>query len=61
MLASHLYWALWALIQARMSPIDFDYLGYFFLRYGEYKKQKEKYCSLARSFLARSGLDCGSA
>ncbi|EMS67822.1 putative ethanolamine kinase A [Triticum urartu] len=31
-LASHLYWALWALIQARVSPIDFDYLGYFFLR-----------------------------
>ncbi|XP_008463050.2 probable ethanolamine kinase isoform X1 [Cucumis melo] len=61
MLASHLYWALWALIQARMSPIDFDYLSYFFLRYGEYKKQKEKYCSLARSFLAGSGLGCGSA
>ncbi|XP_022974065.1 probable ethanolamine kinase [Cucurbita maxima] len=53
MLASHLYWALWALIQARMSPIDFDYLRYFFLRYNEYKKNKEKYCSLARSFLAR--------
>ncbi|GFY99776.1 protein kinase superfamily protein [Actinidia rufa] len=41
MLASHLYWALWALIQAKMSPIDFDYLGYFFLRYNEYKKQKK--------------------
>ncbi|XP_023536612.1 probable ethanolamine kinase isoform X1 [Cucurbita pepo subsp. pepo] len=53
MLASHLYWALWALIQARMSPIDFDYLRYFFLRYNEYKKNKETYCSLARSFLAR--------
>ncbi|XP_050213524.1 probable ethanolamine kinase [Mercurialis annua] len=49
MLASHLFWALWALIQAKMSPIDFDYLGYFFLRYNEYKKQKEKSCSLARS------------
>ncbi|KAG8056872.1 hypothetical protein GUJ93_ZPchr0002g25962 [Zizania palustris] len=31
-LASHIYWALWALIQAKVSPIDFDYLGYFFLR-----------------------------
>ncbi|XP_038886169.1 probable ethanolamine kinase [Benincasa hispida] len=61
MLASHLYWALWALIQARMSPIDFDYLGYFFLRYDEYKKQKETYCTLARSFLARSGLGRSSA
>ncbi|KAE8718924.1 putative ethanolamine kinase [Hibiscus syriacus] len=36
MLASHLYWALWSLIQARMSPIDFDYIEYFFLRYNEY-------------------------
>ncbi|KAG6412145.1 hypothetical protein SASPL_124814 [Salvia splendens] len=50
MLASHLYWALWALIQAKMSPIDFDYLSYFFLRYNEYKKQKEKCFSLAHSY-----------
>lgn len=53
-LASHLYWALWALIQAKMSPIDFDYLGYFFLRYNEYKKQKENCFSLAQYFLSRS-------
>ncbi|OMO51637.1 hypothetical protein CCACVL1_29674, partial [Corchorus capsularis] len=26
---------------ARRSPIDFDYVTYFFLRYNEYKKQKE--------------------
>ncbi|KAJ6746743.1 CHOLINE/ETHANOALAMINE KINASE [Salix koriyanagi] len=52
MLVSHLFWALWALIQARMSPIDFDYLGYFFLRYNEFKRQKEKACSLARSYLS---------
>ncbi|KAK9073827.1 hypothetical protein SSX86_006421 [Deinandra increscens subsp. villosa] len=53
MLASHLYWALWALIQAKMSPIDFDYLGYFFLRYNEYKRQKETYLSLAESHLSQ--------
>ncbi|CAN0900239.1 Probable ethanolamine kinase, partial [Linum grandiflorum] len=52
MLASHIFWALWALIQAKMSPIDFDYLGYFFLRYNEYKKKKEASCSLARSYLS---------
>lgn len=52
MLVSHLFWALWALIQAKMSPIDFDYLGYFFLRYDEFKRQKEKACSLARSYLS---------
>ncbi|KAL6846198.1 hypothetical protein ACP4OV_023646 [Aristida adscensionis] len=51
-LASHIYWALWALIQAKVSPIDFDYLGYFFLRYGEYKKQRESCLSLAQSFLS---------
>lgn len=55
MLASHLFWALWALIQAKMSPIDFDYLGYFFLRYNEYKKQKEMCVSLAQSYLSKSG------
>ncbi|KAK8535174.1 hypothetical protein V6N13_081313 [Hibiscus sabdariffa] len=54
MLASHIYWALWALIQARMSPIDFDYIKYFFLRYNEYKKQKEVYISLTKSYLSRS-------
>lgn len=55
MLASHMYWALWALIQAKMSPIDFDYLGYFFLRYDEFKRQKEKCLSLAESYLSKSG------
>ncbi|KAJ4844614.1 hypothetical protein Tsubulata_023440 [Turnera subulata] len=57
MLASHVFWALWALIQAKMSPIDFDYIGYFFLRYNEYKRQKDNCCSLARSYLSggRSG------
>ncbi|KAL7137701.1 hypothetical protein ABFS83_10G110700 [Erythranthe nasuta] len=54
MLASHLYWALWALIQAKMSPIDFDYLSYFFLRYNEYKKQKDKCFLLAESCLSNS-------
>lgn len=76
MLASHLYWALWALIQvrmlsdffpfiptmsfsfvltptfrqAKMSPIDFDYLGYFFLRYQEYEKQKDACFALVQSY-----------
>ncbi|XXG55881.1 hypothetical protein AAC387_Pa03g3440 [Persea americana] len=53
-LASHLYWALWGLIQAKMSPIDFDYLGYFFLRYSEYERQKEMCFSMARSYLSCS-------
>ncbi|XP_073317432.1 probable ethanolamine kinase [Primulina huaijiensis] len=57
MLASHLYWALWALIQAKMSPIDFDYLSYFFLRYNEYKNQREKSFLLARSKFSGSQID----
>ncbi|KAG9459663.1 hypothetical protein H6P81_004171 [Aristolochia fimbriata] len=56
-LASHLYWALWALIQAKVSPIDFDYLDYFFLRYNEYKKRKERTFSMAREYL---GDGCGA-
>ncbi|XP_060175643.1 probable ethanolamine kinase isoform X2 [Lycium barbarum] len=56
MLASHLYWALWALIQAKMSPIDFDYISYFFRRYNEYKKQKEKCFALAKSYLSKPEL-----
>lgn len=54
-LASHLYWALWALIQANVSSIDFDYLDYFFLRYEEYKKQKADSIALAQSFLSGLG------
>nr|XP_025701696.1 probable ethanolamine kinase isoform X2 [Arachis hypogaea] len=51
-LASHLFWSLWGIIQARMSPIDFDYLGYFFLRYNEYKRRKESFMSMARSYIS---------
>ncbi|XP_077240832.1 protein kinase superfamily protein isoform X1 [Tasmannia lanceolata] len=54
MLASHLYWALWALIQAKVSPIDFDYLDYFFLRYNEYRRRKETCFLIARTYLTNS-------
>ncbi|PKA47070.1 ethanolamine kinase [Apostasia shenzhenica] len=54
-LASHLYWALWSLIQAKVSPIIFDYLSYFFLRYNEYKKQKEACFSLAKEYISGDG------
>lgn len=46
-LASHLCWGVWGLVQAKYSLIDFDYLGYFFLRYGEYKERKEEFLQLA--------------
>lgn len=53
-LASHLYWAFWAIVQAKYSPINFDYLEYYFLRYNEYRKQKDHFISLGQSFLSRT-------
>ncbi|KAI9322602.1 kinase-like domain-containing protein [Dichotomocladium elegans] len=40
-LASHYYWGLWALIQAVISDIDFDYLSYAILRFSEYDRRKK--------------------
>ncbi|CAO3600906.1 unnamed protein product [Absidia cylindrospora] len=39
-LASHFYWGLWAMIQAMVSDIDFDYMEYAVLRFDEYDKKK---------------------
>ncbi|EFJ10629.1 hypothetical protein SELMODRAFT_127783, partial [Selaginella moellendorffii] len=41
-LVSHLYWAIWAIVQAKFSPINFDYLGYHCLRYKEYERRKKE-------------------
>ncbi|KAJ8657478.1 hypothetical protein O0I10_006780 [Lichtheimia ornata] len=40
-LASHYYWGLWALVQATISDIDFDYLNYAILRFNEYERRKK--------------------
>lgn len=40
-LASHFYWGLWALIQAKVSDIDFDYMSYAVLRFDEYERRKQ--------------------
>ncbi|CAG8539318.1 9114_t:CDS:2 [Paraglomus occultum] len=45
-LASHCYWGLWALVQARLSEIDFDYMGYAIKRFDEYNNRKEEFLSL---------------
>ncbi|KAI9492724.1 kinase-like domain-containing protein [Zychaea mexicana] len=39
-LASHYYWGLWALIQAKISTIEFDYMSYAALRFDEYERRK---------------------
>lgn len=40
-------------VQARFSPIDFDYLGYYFMRFEEYKKRKEEIFILTSNFLKK--------
>ena len=47
-LASHIYWGVWSFVQARYSPIDFDYLTYSATRWSEYHKRKAEYMEAAR-------------
>jgi hypothetical protein len=39
-LASHVFWGLWALLQARYSVIEFDYVQYSKDRWVEYHRRK---------------------
>lgn len=39
-LPSHLWWAAWAVVQARYSPIDFDFVDYARLRLAGYRLHK---------------------
>jgi ethanolamine kinase len=50
-LVSHQYWGVWALIQARHSPIDFDYFTYSKLRWSEYHRRKEEFLGAVQPFL----------
>ncbi|XP_007895485.1 ethanolamine kinase 1 [Callorhinchus milii] len=45
-LASHFFWALWALIQTKYSTIDFDFLGYAIVRLKQYFKMKPEVLAL---------------
>ncbi|KAM9327771.1 ethanolamine kinase 1 [Pholidichthys leucotaenia] len=45
-LASHFFWGLWALIQAKFSTIDFDFLEYAVLRFSQYFKMKPEVAAL---------------
>ena len=40
-LASHLMWGIWALVQAKFSAIDFDFIDYAMQRLNEYSRKKE--------------------
>ncbi|XP_043938714.1 ethanolamine kinase 1-like isoform X2 [Protopterus annectens] len=41
-MASHFSWGLWALLQARYSTIDFDFLRYAAARFKQYFKKKDE-------------------
>ncbi|KAK3818856.1 MAG: kinase-like domain-containing protein [Benniella sp.] len=45
-LASHFYWGVWALVQAQLSDIDFDYMPYAVLRFNEYFKRRDEFFAL---------------
>ena len=42
-LVSHQFWGTWALIQARYSAIDFDYMEYSSVRWNEYRRCKAEF------------------
>ncbi|XP_035790784.1 ethanolamine kinase-like [Anopheles albimanus] len=45
-LASHFLWAVWALVQAEHSTIDFDYVRFGATRFLEYRRKKEEFLRL---------------
>ncbi|XP_051854527.1 ethanolamine kinase 2 isoform X1 [Antechinus flavipes] len=45
-LASHFFWAFWALIQNQFSTIDFDFLRYAVIRFNQYFKVKPQVSAL---------------
>ncbi|XP_052900363.1 ethanolamine kinase [Anopheles moucheti] len=45
-LASHFFWAIWALIQAEHSTIDFDFIQFGTTRFLEYRRRKEEFLAL---------------
>ncbi|KHJ85042.1 Choline/ethanolamine kinase [Oesophagostomum dentatum] len=46
---SHLLWSAWAVVQSQNSTLDFDYASYAAIRYEQYKKCLDSYCSDLRN------------
>jgi ethanolamine kinase len=46
---AHAFWGTWALIQAKYSPIDFDFLQYGSDRFGGYRLHKGRFLPEAPS------------
>lgn len=51
-LAAHQYWGTWSLLQAKWSSIDFDYLSYAKLRWGEYSRRRDEFLAQAGTAFA---------
>ncbi|KAJ8249143.1 hypothetical protein GJAV_G00231620 [Gymnothorax javanicus] len=45
-LVSHFLWGLWALLQARYSTIDFDFVRYARARFDHFSEKKEEYFAM---------------
>ncbi len=45
-LASHFMWAVWSLIQAQSSQLEFDFVRYAHIRFSEYFKRKDEVINL---------------
>lgn len=45
-LAAHFFWGTWALIQAHISDIDFDFMEYGLARFRQYFKVRDDYLAL---------------
>ncbi|KAJ1399371.1 kinase-like domain-containing protein [Ochromonadaceae sp. CCMP2298] len=54
LLAAHLFWGSWSMVQARSSTIDFDYAGYSRKRFDAYFYHKRMYVSEDPPFPNRS-------
>ncbi|CAG5132819.1 unnamed protein product [Candidula unifasciata] len=44
--AAHFFWAVWALLQAKHSVIDFDYIRFASIRLSEYFRRKSEFFSM---------------
>ena len=47
---SHLWWGIWAVLQAKHSTIDFDYLGYSLLRKEGYLRMKDDSIAVLKKY-----------
>lgn len=50
-LAAHQFWGTWAILQAKYSPIDFDYMEYSKMRWDECFHREDEFLAQAETWL----------